>query len=152
MTATIAPRRIPSSSPVRLRRSCSRIDRIRSSTGITRSLQTIVESAMVSTITIPVAADSPPMNTSSASASCFSAIGSVSTNVSGSTGTPEKCSTPPKATGSTNTFIASMYAGNSQIALAMCFSFTFSTTATWNCRGRNMIASIDSTVSHAQLA
>ena len=39
----------------------------RSSTGITRSLQTMVESAMVSTITMPVAADRPPMKTSSAS-------------------------------------------------------------------------------------
>ena len=60
--------------------------------------------------------------------------------------------TPPNATGTTNTFIASMYSGNSQIALPRWFSFTFSTTAIWNCRGRNMIASIDSTVSHAQLA
>ena len=46
--------------------------------------------------------------------------------------------------------IASMYTGNSQIAFERCFSSTFSTTATWNCRGRNMIAIIDSTVSQAQ--
>ena len=60
--------------------------------------------------------------------------------------------TPPKAMGSTNTFIASMYSGNSQIALPRWFSLTFSTTAIWNWRGRNMMASIDSTVSQAQLA
>ena len=132
--------------------SASRIDRMRSSTGITRSLHTIVDSAMVSTITMPVAADSPPMNTSRASASCFSAIGSVSTKVSGSAPAAGKCMTPPKAMGTTNRFIASMYSGNSQIALPRWFSLTFSTTAIWNCRGRNMIASIDSTVSHAQLA
>ena len=91
-----------------MRRSESRIERMRSSTGITRSLQTIVDSAIVSTITMPVAADSPPMNTNSASASCFSAIGSVSTNVSGSTPMPAKCMTPPNATGTTNRFIANM--------------------------------------------
>ena len=82
---TIAPRRMPRRRPVRLCRSASRIDFMRSSTGITRSLHTIVDSAIVSTITMPVAADSPPMNTSSASASRCSIIGSVSTNVSGST-------------------------------------------------------------------
>ena len=81
---------------------------MRSSTGITRSLHTMVESAMVSTITMPVAADRPPMNTSSASSSCFCAIGSVSTNVSASTLPLGKCSRPPKAIGSTNTLIASM--------------------------------------------
>ena len=35
----------------------------RNNTGMTRSLQIIVDKAMVSTITIPVAADSPPINT-----------------------------------------------------------------------------------------
>ncbi|MFO1305139.1 MAG: hypothetical protein U1F54_15495 [Burkholderiales bacterium] len=80
---------------------------MRSRTGITRSLQTIVDSAIVST-TIPVAAERPPTNTSSASACCCCAIGSVSTNVSGSTAAPWKCRTPPKAIGTTNTFIASM--------------------------------------------
>ena len=37
---------------------------------MTSEFDTIVESAMVSTITMPVAADSPPMKTSSASALC----------------------------------------------------------------------------------
>ena len=90
---------------------------MRRSTGITRSLQTIVDNAMVSTMTMLVAAERPPMNTSSASPCRFSAIGIVSTKVSGSTLAPEKCMTPPNAMGTTNTFIASMYKGNSQIAL-----------------------------------
>ena len=119
---------------------------------MSRSLQTMVESAIVSTITIPVAADSPPMNTSSANSSCFSAIGSVSTKVSASTLPAGKCSTPPNAIGRTKMLMAIMYSGNSQIALLRCFSSTFSITATWNCRGRNMMASIDRMVSHIQLA
>ena len=65
---------------------------------------------------------------------------------------PGKRSIPPKAIGSTKMLIASMYSGNSQIALFRCFSSRFSITATWNWRGRNMIASIESTVSHPQLA
>ena len=133
-------------------RSFSRSRRIRSSTGITRSLQTIVESAIVSTMTMPVAADSPPMNTRSASSSLRSAIGNVSTNVSASTLPSGKRSRPPKAIGSTKTLIASMYSGNSQIALLTCRSSTFSITMTWNWRGRNMIAIIDRIVSHTQLA
>ena len=112
----------------------------------------MVESAIVSTITIPLAADKPPMNTSSASSSWCSAIGSVSTKVSASTLPEGKCSSPPNAIGSTNTLIAIMYSGNSQIALLRCFSSTFSITATWNWRGRNMIASIDRMVSHIQPA
>ena len=104
----MAPRRMPSSSPVRSARSFRRSARRRRSTGITRSLHTMVESAMVSTITIPVAAESPPMKTSSARASCFSAIGRVRTKVSASTLPPAKRSRPPKAIGSTNTLIASM--------------------------------------------
>ena len=81
----IAPRRMSSSSLVRSARSLSRSDFQRSSTGITRSLQTMVESAIVSTITMPVAAESPPTNTNSARTSCWWAIGSVSTKVSAST-------------------------------------------------------------------
>ena len=38
----------------------------RSKTGMTRSLQIMVDSAMVATMTMPVAADMPPMKTSSA--------------------------------------------------------------------------------------
>ena len=103
---------------------------------MTRSLHTIVESAIVSTITMPVAADRPPRNTTRASSCWSSAIGSASTKVSASTAPPGKRSSPPNAIGSTNRLIASMYSGNSQLARAMCDSSTFSTTATWNCRGR----------------
>ena len=78
----------------------------RSSTGITRSLQIIVERATVAMITMPVAADMPPMKTSSASASCRMAIGRVRTKVSAST-PAVKCRLPPKAIGSTNRLIAS---------------------------------------------
>ena len=45
----------------------------------------MVDTAIDSTITIPVAADRPPTNTSSASASRWPARGKVSTKVSGST-------------------------------------------------------------------
>ena len=92
------------------------------------------------------------MNTSRASSSCFSTIGSVSTKVSASTLPSGKCSSPPNAIGSTKMLIASMYSGNSQIALFRCRSFVFSITVTWNWRGRNMIASIDRIVSQTQLA
>ncbi len=79
----------------------------RSSRGITRSLHIIVESAIVSTMTMPVAADSPPMNTSSASVSRLSAMGSESTKVSASTAPPGNCIRPAKAIGSTKMLIAS---------------------------------------------
>ncbi|MNC87931.1 hypothetical protein D3C83_37080 [compost metagenome] len=124
---------------------------MRSSAGITRSLHTIVESAMVSTITIPVAADRPPMNARSASHGWRSEIGSVSTKVSASMLSVEKCINPPSAIGSTKILMASRYSGNSQIALLRWRSSTFSTTATWNWRGRNMTASIDRKVSEAHV-
>jgi len=81
---------MPSSSPERSRRAVSRSAFMRSSSGITRSLQTMVESAMVSTMTMPVAADRPPMKANSASHGRCSAIGSVSTKVSASTVPPAK--------------------------------------------------------------
>ena len=124
----------------------------RSRTGITRSLHTMVESAMVSTITMPVAAEMPPTKTRSVRPSRCCDIGSVSTKLSGSTLPCGKTSRPPKAMGSTKTLMASMYAGNSHIALRTCRSSTFSITATWNWRGRNITASIESSVIHTQLA
>ncbi|MNC84814.1 hypothetical protein D3C83_03820 [compost metagenome] len=123
---------------------------MRSSTGITRSLHTIVESAMVSTMTMPVAAESPPMKANSASHGCRSEIGSVSTNMSASTVPSGKCSSPPKAIGSTKILMARRYSGNSQIALLRWRSSTFSTTVTWNWRGRNMMAAMDRNMSDAQ--
>ena len=68
----------------------------------------MVESAIVSTITMPVAAERPPTKTKSASISQCLAIGSVSTKVSGSTVPSGKCSNPPKAIGSTKMLMASM--------------------------------------------
>jgi len=52
----------------------------------------------------------------------------------------------------TNTFDRQHVERKNQTAVRRCFSSTFSITETWNCRGRNMIASIDNTVSHAQFA
>jgi hypothetical protein len=78
----------------------------RSSTGMTRSLQIIVERAMVSMITMPVAADIPPIKTSRARASWRMTIGSVKTKVSAST-SPVKCIAPPKAIGRTKRLMAS---------------------------------------------
>ena len=66
----MAQRRISSSRPERSARAANPSTGRRSSAGITRSLQTMVDSAMVSTMTMPVAADRPPMYTNSASASC----------------------------------------------------------------------------------
>ena len=75
---------------------------------MTRSLQTIVESAIVSTITMPVAADRPPMKTSSASASLLLAPSAASARrCRRRTPPPEKCSSPPNAIGSTKMLIAS---------------------------------------------
>ena len=125
---------------------------MRSSSGITRSLHTIVDSAIVSTITMPVAAESPPMKTKSARPSARCDIGSVRTKVSASTWPGGKCSAPPKAIGSTNRLIASMYSGKIHAARRRWRSSVFSITATWNWRGRKTIANIDSTVSHTQLA
>ena len=79
---TMATRRIPISRPERSLRFWALIQVDRSSQGMTRSLQTMVDKAMVSTITIPVAADKPPMNTRTASASAPCAIGKVRTKVS----------------------------------------------------------------------
>ena len=97
---------MPSSRPDRSvrRDKASRLER--SSTGITRSLQIIVDSAIVSTITMPVAADSPPMKTSSASASRRCTIGRLSTKVSASTWPGANCISPAKVIGSTKMLIA----------------------------------------------
>ncbi len=121
----------------------------RSSNGITRSLQTMVLSAMVSTMTMPVAADSPPINTRSVSAGDRSRMGRASTNISGSTSPPGKCRIPAKAMGRTKTLMARRYKGNSQMAFFRWFSSMFSTTAIWNWRGRSSIENIDSTISEA---
>jgi hypothetical protein len=68
----------------------------------------MVERAIVSTITIPVAAESPPMKTSSPSPFWPLESGRVSTYVSGSTGVPAKWSIPPKAIAGTKKLMTSM--------------------------------------------
>ena len=100
-------RRMNSSSPDRSPRSVRRSQVMRSSTGITRSLHTMVESAIAATMTMPLAADRPPMKTKSASASWRSAMGRVSTKVSASTVPSGKCNRPPMAIGRTKMLMAS---------------------------------------------
>lgn len=80
--------------------------RSRKSSGKASSLLTMVETATVSTITMPVAADSPPTNTNSASAFCPADIGSESTKCSGLCA-PLKYSKPPSAIGSTKRLMSS---------------------------------------------
>jgi hypothetical protein len=113
--------------------------------------ETIVLSAIVSTMTMPVDAATPPRYANSASACWPSAIGSARTKVSGFTSPPSKLTSPPSAIGTTKMLMRSRYSGNSQIALLRWRSSTFSTTATWNWRGNSTIASIDRTVSQNRL-
>ncbi|MNH33918.1 hypothetical protein D3C81_1834690 [compost metagenome] len=49
------------------------------------SLDTMVDSATLATITMPVAADAPPINASRANAGCAWARGRLMTNESGNT-------------------------------------------------------------------
>ena len=80
---------------------------MRSSTGMTRSLQTMVESAIVSTITMPVAADSPPMKAKSASQRLLLRDRQRQHEGVGVDACPAgKCSSPPSAIGSTKMLIA----------------------------------------------
>ena len=78
------------------------------------------------------------------------ASGNDNTKVSGSTAPRPKYSRPPSAIGSTKMLISSRYAGNIHVARRRCCSFTFSTTVTWNWRGRKITDSIASTVSANQ--
>ena len=71
----------------------------RSSQGMTRSLQTIVDRAMVSTMTMPVAADRPPMKAKRARPLAPSDKGRVGTKVSASPPVPPKRNRPPRARG-----------------------------------------------------
>ncbi len=100
----------------------------------------MVDSAMVSTMTMLVAADRPPMNTASASQGRSNAIGRVRTKVSASTVPSGKVSSPASAIGITNRLISSRYSGNSQMARRICCSSLLSTTVTWNCRGSSITA------------
>ena len=79
----------------------------RSSSGSTRSLQTIVLTAIASTMTMPVAADRPPTKAASASQGMPAASGRLSTKVSALAWPGPKNSKPPSAIGSTNKLMSS---------------------------------------------
>ncbi len=72
-------RRMVSSSRVRSPRSSSLSQRTRRSAGMTRSLHTIVESAIATTTTMAVADERPPMKASSARVFCPCVMGTVRT-------------------------------------------------------------------------
>ncbi|MNE31878.1 hypothetical protein D3C80_1254680 [compost metagenome] len=103
------------------------------------SLETMVDSATLATITMPVAAEAPPIKASRASAGCDSANGRLITNESGSTELGSSIC-PARAIGTTNNPARIRYAGNTQRARRKSWGSMFSTTVTWNCRGRQMIA------------
>jgi len=66
----ILPLRIPSSRLLKSLLSVNFKGSKRSRIGMTNSLQIMVDRAMVSTMTIPVAADIPPRNTSKVKTGC----------------------------------------------------------------------------------
>ena len=140
---TMAARRTASSAPVR---SVPRQRGRRSSTGSTSSLHTMLLSATLSTTTIDIAADSPPMKASSDSQRAPAASGRVSTTMSGSA--PRgSTSSPANAIGSTNRLMANRYSGKPHNAAGRWRSSRFSTTSIWNCRGRQIAAAIDTSTS-----
>jgi hypothetical protein len=79
------------------------------------SLETMVDSATLATITMPVAAEAPPMNASIAKAGCAWAKGTLITNESGSTEAGNSIC-PASAIGTTNTAASTRYAGNTHLA------------------------------------
>ena len=109
--------------------------------GISRWFDTMVATAMASTMIMPVAAEKPPMNTIRLSHCLPACMGRPSTNESGSL-TDRPCSSPPAAMGMTNTLMSNMYSGNNHTAVRIWRSCEFSTTAMWNWRGRNWMADI----------
>ncbi|MNH06736.1 hypothetical protein D3C79_661130 [compost metagenome] len=117
----------------------------RSSQGSSMSLETMVDSATASTMTMPVAAEAPPMNASRARLGCASASGRLMTNESEIT-VPGSSICPARAIGTTNSAASARYIGNTQRARRMSWGSMFSTTVTWNCRGRQMIAIIATAV------
>jgi len=74
----------------------------RSIAGTTMSLQTMIDSATASTITMAVAADRPPMKASSVTQFEPAAIGKASTNMSASTRSSPNVTRPAMAIGTTN--------------------------------------------------
>ncbi|MDT4818026.1 hypothetical protein FQZ97_511130 [compost metagenome] len=74
---------------------------LRSSQGSSMSLETMVDSATASTMTMPVAAEAPPMKASSARAGWASASGRLITKESGITPAGSSIC-PARAMGTTN--------------------------------------------------
>ena len=70
------------------------------------SLETMIDSATHSTITIAVPADMPPTKMTTLSRLAFASIGSASTNMSASTAPNGKVTSPAIAIGITNRLIA----------------------------------------------
>ena len=89
----------------------------------------IVDSAMDATMTIEVADENPPKNAKVAKLYCPCDSGTVKTNKSGLAfaGNVDK---PAIAIGKTNRLIKNRYNGKAQLAVARCFSSSFSTTIT----------------------
>ena len=77
--------------------------RLRQSTGITRSFVIIVASAILDTITMAVAADRPPRKAMMASDGTLLVIGSVSTRKSGLPAGASPAPRPASTTGTTST-------------------------------------------------
>ncbi len=123
----------------------------RRATGMIRWFDIIVDSAMQATMTIDVADEKPPRKASSAIVSWLAHIGRVRTNMSGLEPSGSMLS-PPMAIGSTNSISRNRYSGNIQDAVRRCRSSEISTTVTWNCRGRQMMAVADSSVTVTQRA
>ena len=103
----------------------------RNNHGSSMSLDTMVDSATLATITMPVAADAPPINASTASAGCACASGKLITNESGSTELGSSI-WPARAMGTTNKAASIKYAGNTHLAKRKSCGSMFSTTVTWN--------------------
>ncbi len=121
----------------------------RSTIGMTMWFDTMIDSAMLATITIEVAEENPPMNTSRASALWSCSIGRVRTNMSGFE-PAGRVARPTIAIGRVNRLVRNRYSGNSQPAVRRWFSSAFSTTVIWNCRGRQTIAVADRKVRATQ--
>ena len=90
----------------------------------------MMASATDSTITMAVAAESPPMKAIIASMSALAHIGSASTNMSGATLKLGRNRIPAIAIGTTNRFMRTRYVGKSHDARRISDSALFSTTVT----------------------
>ena len=113
----------------------------------------MVDTAIAPTITMPVAADSPLMKAASASAGAPVTKGSESTKVSGSARLAPKCNSPPSAIGSTNRLMSSRWPERPRWRGCTWRLSTFSTTITWNWRGRKITEHVPAAVSaHYQSA